>query len=228
MFAMKVKLTSPEYSTAQETKTQPVDSINSVTAPPPLHDTPLRSMNEMKLRILAIALLLLTNLAMSQEEEEKAPATIMRGLRIMMLTSDPKEAGLSKEENGGDAFGIVMDMPIGGDHTASVVSFITGDASLYTTATFGVMGGVGHEPVRREAKEFVREAEGFLKMATKVEEFPYPDSETVYFYIITFDGVFRAESSMSDIENGKTSLRRLFGAGQDVLTQLRLTTQKGG
>jgi hypothetical protein len=186
------------------------------------------SAKEMKLRTLAFSLLLLTNLAMSQEEEKKDPATIMRELRIMMLTSDPKEAGLSKEENGGDAYGIVMDMPIGGEHTASVVSFVTGDASLYTTATFGVMGGVGHESVRKEAKKFVREAEGFLKMATKVEDFPYPDTETVYFYIITFDGVFRAESNMSDIEEGKTPLRRLFGAGQDVLTQLRLTTQKEG
>lgn len=164
---------------------------------------------------------------MAQDQEKKDPTTIMSELRIMMLTSDPKEAGLTREENSGNAYGIVMDMPIGEGQTASVLSFVTGDASLYTTSTFGIMGGVGHESVRKEARKFVREAEGFLNVGTKVEEFPYPDTETVYFYIITFDGVFRVESSISDIENGKTSLRHLFEAGQNVLTQLRLITQKG-
>lgn len=180
---------------------------------------------EMKILALIFSLLALTNLAMSQEEK-KDPATIMRELRLMMLKSDPVEAGLTKEKVGGNAFGVVMDMPIGGGHTATITSFVTGDASLYTTSTFGVMGGVGHEPVRREAREFVREAERYLEDGILVTDFTYPDSETVFFYILTFDGVYRVEAKMKDIEGSKTRLRNLYGAGQKVLTQIRLTTQK--
>src|SRR5258708_20748895 len=68
-------------------------------------------------------------------------ADAMRGLRPMMLTTPASKAGIQPTERFPKVFGIVMDMPISGGHTATVVSMCDGHASLYTTSTFGVLGG---------------------------------------------------------------------------------------
>src|SRR4051812_13959225 len=75
-------------------------------------------------------------------------ADAMRGLRTMMLTTPASKAGIQPSQTFPKVFGIVMDMSVSGGHTATVVSMCDGHASLYTTSTFGVLGGIGHESVR--------------------------------------------------------------------------------
>jgi hypothetical protein len=155
-------------------------------------------------------------------------AEAMRGLRIMMLTTPASKAGIQPSQTFPKVFGVVMDMSISGGHTATVVSMCTGDASLYTTSTFGVLGGIGHDSVRIAATNFVVEAQIHFDTATPATEFPYPASEHVRFYLLGFDGVRVIDAELAAVKTPADPRSAMWSAGQRVLTELRLITEKSG
>lgn len=118
-----------------------------------------------------------------------------------------------------------MDWNIGGV-TATVMAMRDGTASLYTTSTFGIIGGQGHENVRKVAVRYVKLAEQYVDSAKPVTKFPYPKNVQVYFYILTYNGVRFCVGEEAAIERDLDPTRPLFAAAQDVLTELRLITEE--
>src|SRR5690242_14652781 len=102
------------------------------------------------------------------EPAGKSPAEMMRAMRTGWLTRVPEKGSFKSAD---EVVAVVMDWPLG-DQTATVLSSSVGDASLYTTATFGIIGGIGHEKVRKAAVEFVGAAQRFLKLSTPTTSFP--------------------------------------------------------
>jgi hypothetical protein len=143
----------------------------------------------------------------------------------MMLTTPPSKTGDKPTKDFPRIYGILMDWPIG-DQTATVFSTSTGAASLYTTYTFGVIGGEGHETVRAAAMRFVRAADPFYDAAKPTTEYPYPAADRVRFYFLTFDGVRVIDADLASITNRTSKYSELFGLGQAVLTELRLVTER--
>lgn len=150
---------------------------------------------------------------------------MMRELRIKMLTNSPAEIGQKSSPEFPRVCGVVMDWPIEAG-TVSVVAFSTGDASVYTTGTFGVFGGIGHESVRNAAKNFVKVAEKHYDEATPTKEYPYPKAGRVRYYLVCYDGVRTFEADLETTRNGQTKSSDLYKEGQQVITELRLITQK--
>lgn len=149
---------------------------------------------------------------------------VMRELRMQLLTTPAAKFGIEPTPDFPVVYGIVMDWPIG-ENIASVVSLCDGNASLYTTSTFGVIGGFGHESVRVQARNFVAVAAKFLGAATPVSEFPYPESDRIRYYLLTFDGVKMIDADMEAVTSNRHESSELFAYGQEVLTELRLATE---
>jgi hypothetical protein len=142
-----------------------------------------------------------------------------------MLTTAPSEFGITKSTEFPRVYGVLMDWPLG-EHTATVVSLCDGNASLYTTSTFGVIGGVGHDAVRAAATRFVKTAEKHHDEAAITREYPYPKGKHVRFYLVCFDGVRLIETDMDALTSGRDSHLHLWTEGQRVLTELRLAAEK--
>ncbi|HEY5959114.1 MAG TPA: hypothetical protein VIV60_21300, partial [Polyangiaceae bacterium] len=142
-----------------------------------------------------------------------------------MLTTSPQQFGVKPTKEFPHVYGVLMDWPIG-EQTATVFSSSTGAASLYTTATFGIIGGEGHETVRSAAQAFVHASERYLVDAHPTTEYPYPDADRVRFYLITFDGVRVIDTDLTSVTNSTGKYADLFGLGQSVLTRLREVTEK--
>jgi hypothetical protein len=147
-----------------------------------------------------------------------------QGLRRMMLTTAPSATGTTPTPEFPRVYGILMDMPIANNHTATVFSTSSGAASLYTTSSFGILGGEGHETVRLAAKNFVRAADEFFDAAIPTIEYPYPAAGRIRFYLLTFEGVRVVDTDLASLSNGTGQYYELFGLGQAVLTELRLVT----
>lgn len=157
----------------------------------------------------------------------KDPASAGRELRQMMLTSKPAEHGFKPSKDFPRVYGILMDFPIGkGTHTATIFAASDGSASLYTTSTFGVIGGVGHAAVRAAAVHFVRAADRLFDTAKLTTAYPYPAPDHLRFYLLTYEGVRVIETDMASAADGKSQYSEFFNLGQEVLTQLRLVTEK--
>jgi hypothetical protein len=148
-----------------------------------------------------------------------------RGLRLMMLTTPPARTGERPTEKFPRVYGVLMDWPVR-DQTATIFSSSSGAASLYTTSAFGIIGGEGHESVRIAAINFVRAADRLFSSAMPTTEYPYPDTDHVRFYLLTFDGVRVLETDLASISTRTSKYTEFFDLGQAVVTELRLVTEK--
>jgi hypothetical protein len=152
-------------------------------------------------------------------------AQMMSQLRTKMLTTPPSEFGITPTSGFPRVYGVLMDWPLG-ENTVTVVSLCDGNASLYTTSTFGVIGGVGHESVRVAASQFVRTADKHYSEAVATKEYPYPSAGSVRFYLVSFAGVRMIETDIDALTSGKDKCVDLWNDGQRVLTELRVIGEK--
>jgi hypothetical protein len=155
----------------------------------------------------------------------KDPANAGRGLRQTILSTSAAEFGVKPTSDFPRVYGVLMDWPIGKDF-ATIFSSSAGAASLYTTSTFGIIGGEGHATVRTAAIRFVKAADRLYESATPTTVYPYPGSDGVRFYLLTFEGVRVVETDFASVSSRTNKYIEYFDLGQAVLTELRLVTER--
>jgi hypothetical protein len=161
----------------------------------------------------------------TNQPAKKRPAEMMREMRLKQLTMVPTEFDQKPTLEFPRVCGVLMDWPIEAG-TVTVVARATGDASIYTTGTFGVIGGIGHEGVRSAAKSCTKVAEKHFGAAAPTKEYPYPKAGRVRFYLLCYDGVRVIDGDLASVSSGKDKCSDLYEAAQHVVTELRLITQE--
>jgi hypothetical protein len=156
---------------------------------------------------------------------DKSRAEAMRELRLQALTTSPGQLGQKPTEEFPKVCRVVMDWPLE-KATVTVAALNTGDASIYSTASFGVIGGFAHETVRAAAKNCVKVAQQYYDASHPTKDFPYPASDRIRFYLVGYDGVRVIDTDFETIKTGKSKFSELFLAAQKVVTELRLVTQR--
>lgn len=122
-------------------------------------------------------------------------------------------------------FGLIMDWELG-DATMTLITFRTGDASMYLSSGGGVIGGGQHENVRTAVANYLNSAERFLNTAEPVEHSNLPTANSVNFYFLTTDGRSLTTENMANFENESSKVYELFNEANNVITELRLTTER--
>ncbi|MBY8961356.1 hypothetical protein KJK34_01175 [Flavobacterium sp. D11R37] len=142
-------------------------------------------------------------------------------LRQQAFTVTTENLGITLKDSL-EVYGLIMDWGID-DEVATVVSYASGDASLYLSSGGGIIGGGSHENIDVAAKGLVYEANHYLKgNDTTVEKFALPGKDEVFFYFITQKGVYMKHDNMTNLENRTSEVQFLFDKGNIVLEQLRL------
>ena len=174
---------------------------------------------------LFFAIIPLIVMSQTNNPPHKSGTEVMRELRMKVLTTPASALAITPTKDYPRVFAVLMDWPLG-TNTISVFSACTGDASLYTTSTFGVIGGIAHETVRAAAKQFVKTAEIHHDDAKLTNEYPYPKPGRVYFYLICFDGVRLIDAAEISLHDKESKYYALYSAGQQAITELRETSEK--
>ena len=176
-----------------------------------------------------VAIALLTYLvSMSAAQEPKKPVDEAgQGLRTMFLTMPAEKAGIQHSSEFPRVWAVAMDWPIG-QQIATLAALADGSASLYTTGTFGIIGGIGHENVRAAAKALVKKAGSYYDASTPTNDLSYPSLDHVRFYFRTFEGVRVIEVSLPSVTDERGRYSDLFDLAQDVIGQLRMASAKPG
>ncbi len=152
--------------------------------------------------------------------QDRAAEEIYLKLRNTGLNMTPEELHLTIERED-IPFGVLMEQDQAG-RTATLMSFETGDASLYFSTGRGMIGGgVGHESIATAAKTFVQTASSVLDLMRPTTSFPRPSGDAVFFYVLTSAVVYFARAKRYDLDNPKHPLRALFEAGHGVMTEYR-------
>lgn len=143
-------------------------------------------------------------------------------LRQLAFKTTPANLGMTSALDSEEPFGIIMDLSLPKGN-ATIVAFISGDASFYTSRGGGVIGGIGHENVRNTARKFVTASFKYLgKMVTTVA-YPLPELGKVRFYVLTPKNINTYEADERDLH--KNELSPLYAQGHHVLTELLAATK---
>jgi hypothetical protein len=146
------------------------------------------------------------------------------GLRQMALDRTPEQLELSGlQEN--EVYGVVMDWDIG-KGIVSLITYKTGDASMYLSSGGGIIGGGQHVNVNKASKQFVKFASNYIDKSVKADSTPIPDKNCVRFYFLTANGKYFAQEQMKNIENESSVWLDYFNEANNVISELRKTTEK--
>lgn len=145
------------------------------------------------------------------------------GLRNRALSVTAEQLQLGPQTG---LFGMVMDWDIGEGDIATLVTFTTGDASMYLSSGGGVIGGGQHKKVRDEVEEYIALAQEYLPKAIKTESTPLPDKDCINFYFRTIEGTFHSSVTMREIDSRTSDWMKLFESANDVISELRKTTEQ--
>ncbi len=162
---------------------------------------------------------------LSEGIEKQPPDEMYTRLRNMALETDPAKMGIAVDPNGQEPYGVIMDMGLS-NGVATLVSFSTGDTSLYYSTGGGMLGGGGHQTVANASKRLVSLAGNYTSKMQKTITFPLPARDKVRFYVRTPQGVLTAEVDQQDLSKSSNDFSALYAAAQDVITQFRLVSQK--
>jgi hypothetical protein len=160
-----------------------------------------------------------------QSDAAKKGAEMMGRLREMMLATPAEKLGIQRSDDFPRTYGALMDWPLGDGSIVSVAGLCDGNASLYTTSTFGVVGGVGHESVRKAAASFVKVADKFYADSVPTTDHGFPTGNRVKFFLVTFDSVRVIEENFDLVACGKSRFSELFNEAQRLITALRLVAE---
>lgn len=156
---------------------------------------------------------------------KKTPADVMREVRLKVLTTPCSQMGRTPTSEYPHVDAIVMDWPIE-KTTVTVMASSVGDASIYTTGTFGVMGGIAFEGVRALAKDFVKLGEKHYPESLPTTGYPYPRSGRIRFYLVCYDEVRVIDTDAQAVANGRDKYSDLFNQAQRVAGELRHIVEK--
>ena len=159
--------------------------------------------------------------------ENNPPGQMTDQLRSMVLTLNPNDIGLTRENFPYPVFALLVETGFSeGWFTLSSVA--DGTTSLYFSSGGGIIGGGEHEDVRRASGLLLSRAQHFVKPARKVTTFPTPEPGEVVFYFVTFEGVRAYSAPEDDLGNKKDEFSELFFAAHNVITALRKIEDKKG
>jgi hypothetical protein len=151
---------------------------------------------------------------------EQPPEVVYMNLRQEALAMTPESLGQAGQVHNDEAYGVVMEMGMG-TSVVTLACFADGDARLYYKTGGGMVGGHGHERVRKAAKEFVLLAHKALPGMTPTTDYPLPESDKVRFYALTPLGARTVETDRQTLGEEPSELSSLFYSGQEVVTQMR-------
>jgi hypothetical protein len=146
-------------------------------------------------------------------------------LRSLALNAKPADLGLTLNSDAVSVYGIVMDMGLERG-TATLTAFSTGDASLYLSTGGGIIGGIGHAPVRQSVRAWIQSASEHLASFSATATFEVPANGQVRFFVLTNRGILGTTVREADFHSDKVDLAPVWYAGQQVLTDLRVSMDK--
>jgi hypothetical protein len=155
---------------------------------------------------------------------DKGLAEVMRAMRLKVLNAEPSDFGQIQAPEFPHVWGLVMDWPLPAG-IMSLVCFTTGDASIYTTTSFGLLGGIAHESVRAAAKNCIKVAQQYYEDATPTKEYPYPTNNRIYFYLVCYNEIRMIDANLEAVSRAGDKSSGLYMAAQRVVTELRLIAQ---
>ena len=147
------------------------------------------------------------------------------GLRVMARSGTREEVGLPPLPPNAPVWRVLMEfeLEVG---AVTLLGCLSGGASLYFGTGGGILGGEGHAAVREAAINLMQVANQHLALFEPATEVPLPRRGWMTFYLRTEGKTLTATAPKQELVRGSHSLSQLFLAANDLVTQLRIVTER--
>lgn len=144
-------------------------------------------------------------------------------LRNLALGVTMEQIGVQFPSDQTKIYGVIMDWDLG-EGTATLVAFLSGDASLYLSSGGGFIGGRGHDNLKQAAATFIKKAEQYLNKTAKTDDTPLPNKDEVKFYFLTNKGKLVGQEEVKNFDNNSSQWLDLFEEGNKLITEIRMVS----
>jgi hypothetical protein len=118
----------------------------------------------------------------------------------------------------------VMELNVSGT-VATIVATADGGVSMYLGSGGGVIGAGEHAAVQPAAERFRNVSADSRGLLQGADGFPLPEAGQVRFHVRTADGDYSGAADEAALRAGRHPLSPLYAAGQDLLTEIRLSAE---
>ncbi len=154
----------------------------------------------------------------------KADPAIYPKMREQALSVSRKKLGLPPSSA---PLAVIMDVRDTDGSSFTVVAFEDGTASIYLSSGGGFIGGSqSHESIKNAGLNMLSTAASTLESMAIVQSHPLPDKGHTSFFVVMDAGTYSTTARIEGVEGSKHPLYRLYAAGQEVITQYRLSQTK--
>ncbi|HTL82388.1 MAG TPA: hypothetical protein VL651_11820 [Bacteroidia bacterium] len=122
-------------------------------------------------------------------------------------------------------YGVIIEWNMG-NQVATIVTFITGDASLYMKSGMMMIGGIAHEPIRKYVAEMHTQAQEAVAQAKPQTEINFPPVGSATFWLLTNKGKFAHTENVRQLAQVKDAWHRLFDRANLVISFFRQQSEK--
>jgi hypothetical protein len=159
----------------------------------------------------------------NQQMEKIVDQNPYTDMRKMALTVTAEQLGFQIPKDSIKVYGIISDLNMGGV-TATVVTYLTGDASIYLSSGGGFIGAGQHKSVQKVTKEFVENGHLISFKGEQFENADLPTNGNANFYFLSDMGQTRITESISKMDSGESEFSKLFMELNNVMTEIRLNS----
>lgn len=158
-----------------------------------------------------------------KKDEQTIKENPYPGLREMAFNVKPEDLGLNPSEN--QLYGVVMDWNMG-NGVITLVSFITGDTSLYISSGAGFIGAGQHDDVNQLVQQFVVESSAQLETASLDESRELPTGGEIFFHFLSSTGKAVKRDHIEGMENRTSANLAYFEAANQVISAIRIASER--
>jgi hypothetical protein len=159
-----------------------------------------------------------------RDASETESEGIYSRFRRQALLASRVEFSISKLSPDLPIWGLLMESGYS-EGTATLFALGDGTTSLYLSSGSGIIGGGGHDNVRRANRAFIESANEYYERFKPCRSYPTPEPDHAVFYVLTDSGILTEDALENDLGNNRHPLSPLFYSGQELITQLRRTTE---
>ena len=171
-----------------------------------------------------IVLVIISSCANTTDKEgvkkEKIQENKYSKLRTLVFSVQPEQLKLNLSKDSTIVYGVIMDWPL--DTTiVTLVSFITGDASIYINSGQMMIGGYAHESITSAAKDFIKTSQALFNDSLALSNKLPSASDSTKFHLLTNKGIFEITEATNKLQLNNSVLGDLFNKGQIIIAEYR-------
>lgn len=140
--------------------------------------------------------------------------------RNMAFSATPEQLNIKLNDTVLSIYGCIVDWRPG-QNIVTIVTFQTGDVSMYLNSGQIYIGGSGHETIKSAGLELIKEVSLNLNYTKMTNDYSLPTKDEIRFYLITNKGKYLASENIENIKNKSSIWLSPFNLVNKIISDYR-------